>query len=274
MNYRHAFHAGNAADVMKHAILLHLLAELLRDPAPLTMIDTHAGAGLYDLGGPEASRTGEAASGVLRLMDATAPLSMELLKAAVRRANRAGETRLYPGSPLLMAWALRPRDRLIACELRPDDYAALKGALPRQAGAEVLKDDGYEVARRAAKRGERLLLVVDPPYERPDDPARAAELIGETLARNPDAVIALWAPIKDLDGFDSLTGRVEDASAGAPLLVAETRFRPLTDPMRLNGSALLVANAPEAQLQPTQDIVAFVAQSLGEPGARGEARFI
>ena len=142
---------------------------------------------------------------------------MEPLKAAVRSANRAGETRLYPGSPLLMAWALRPRDRLIACELRPDDFAALKGALPRQAGAEVLKDDGYEAARRSAKRGERLLLVVDPPYERPDDPARAADLVAEALARNPGAVIALWAPIKDLDGYDLLIGRVEDASGGRAL---------------------------------------------------------
>ena len=98
--------------------------------------------------------------------------------------------------------------------------------------------------------------------------------IGGTLARNPAAVVALWAPIKDLDGFDSLIGRVEDAAKGAPLLVAETRFRPLTDPMRLNGSAMLVVNAPETLLPPSREIITFVAEALGELGARGEARFI
>jgi 23S rRNA (adenine2030-N6)-methyltransferase len=126
LNYRHAFHAGNFADVMKHAILLELLAALTRESGGLTVIDTHAGAGIHDLRGGEASRTGEAAGGVVKLMAAEAPPVFDSLKAAVRRANRGDEIRFYPGSPLLIADALRARDRLIACELRPDDYAALK----------------------------------------------------------------------------------------------------------------------------------------------------
>ena len=271
MNYRHVFHAGNFADVMKHAILLQLLSILQTDGAPLTVIDTHAGAGMYDLRGAEAARTGEAASGIARLMDSAAPEIIQPLIAAVRAVNAKRETRWYPGSPLLIARNLRNRDRLMACELRADDYASLKTVLPRQAGAEVLRADGFATARAQAGGAKRLLVLIDPPYERTDEITQVLGAIAAVRAASRNAVIALWAPIKDLDGFDALAGRVEDAAPGASILVAEMRLRPLDDPLRLNGSAMLVVNSPPALLVTAQETVAFMTEVLGEAGAFGRA---
>ncbi|MEO8926420.1 MAG: 23S rRNA (adenine(2030)-N(6))-methyltransferase RlmJ [Caulobacteraceae bacterium] len=271
MNYRHAFHAGNFADLIKHAVLTHLLRALTAAGGPLTVIDTHAGAGLYDLAGDSARRTGEAQAGIVRLMAADdAPAAFADLRAAVRRANAPGALRFYPGSPALIGPALRPCDRLIACELRPDDYGALKGVLPRDAGAEIVKADGWEVAAvRAPAAPARLLVFVDPPFERADDPAMAATLVASVLSRNPGATIALWAPIKDLAAFDALLAGVEDAAGAAPILVAETRLRPLADPMAMNGCAMVVVNPPPDLADPALAAAQWIAHELGEEGALG-----
>ena len=271
MNYRHAFHAGNFADLIKHAVLTHLMRALTVAPGALTVIDTHAGAGLYDLAGAEARRTGEAEAGVVRLMaDAEAPAAFDDLRAAVRRANAPGAVRFYPGSPVLIGEALRSRDRLIACELRPDDHATLKGRLPRHVGAEILKADGWTVAAaRTPVPPARVLVLIDPPFERGDDPARAAIAATAILRRNPAAVIALWAPLKDLASFDALLTALEDAAAGAPILVAEVRLRALADPMAMNGCAMLVINPPEALADPALSAAQWIARELGGDGALG-----
>ncbi len=271
MNYRHAFHAGNFADLLKHAVLGELLSAALASPAPLTVIDTHAGAGLYDLAGAEARRSGETEAGIARLMaDPAAPAPFAALKAAVRRAN-TGAVRWYPGSPLLIADALRARDRLIGCELRHDDHAALKAALPRQLGALVLREDGWAVvAARTPPAPAAVLVLIDPPFERPDDGASAASAIGAVLARNPAAVIAVWAPIKDLAGFDALQSACEDAARGRPMLVAQVRLRPLADPMRLNGCAMIVVNPPLSLAAPARMAADWIVAAVGEAG--GEAR--
>ena len=269
MNYRHAFHAGNFADLAKHAVLIHILRALTARAAPLTVIDTHAGAGLYDLEGDEARRTGEA--GVDALMDGSdAPAAFDDLKAAIRRVNGKGGRRYYPGSPLLIAEALRPRDRYLACELRADDHAALKGALPRQAGAEVLKADGWRIAvERTPAAPAGLLLFIDPPFERPDDHARALAVAAKALRRNPAAVIVIWLPIKDLTGFDDFLGRAEDVAGRKPILTAQTRLRPLIDPMTMNGSALVVVNPPPGLEASARTIVEWVSQTFGGAGGAG-----
>jgi 23S rRNA (adenine2030-N6)-methyltransferase len=269
MNYRHAFHAGNFADLAKHAILTRLLRDLTAGPGPLTVIDTHAGAGLYDLADEAARRTGEGEAGVRRLMaDAAAPAAFDDLEAALRRVNGRGEGRYYPGSPVLIAGLLRPRDRYIACELRADDAAALEQALPRQLGAVVHKGDGWAHAARVAPAAPAALLVlIDPPFEAGDDYAQAARLTARLLAGNRGAVIAVWTPIKDLATFDSFLGEMEDASQSAPILVAEVRLRPLDDPMRLNGCALLVVNPPPGLEDHARTVVDWIARTLGDPGA-------
>src|SRR5579875_2508685 len=151
LNYRHAFHAGNFADLVKHAILLDLLARLTAGREPLEVIDTHAGAGLYDLQGDAARMSGEAEAGIWRLMQAEdAPAAFRSLEQAVRDANPDGGLRLYPGSPLLAVRALRSGDSYTGCELRPDDADQLRSVLrsraPRGVKAQALKADGYAVA--------------------------------------------------------------------------------------------------------------------------------
>jgi len=275
MNYRHAYHAGNFADVAKHAILLALLARLQAKPRALTVIDTHAGAGIYDLAGPEASRTKESDAGIVRLMaDPNAPRALEPLKAAVARLNPEGPVRIYPGSPQLIAGSLRQQDRLIACEARTDDHDALAKALREFPRAEPVLTDGWTfAASRAPRPPARLLVLIDPPYESRDDTAHGASLARRILSANGGAVIALWAPIKDFMGFDTLVGRIEDAARGRSLLIAESRLRPLTDPMRLNGAALLIINPPDRIEEPAREIVQWVASSAGE-GGEGRVEFI
>ena len=251
MNYRHAFHAGNFADLIKHAVLTHLLRDLVAGPAPLTVIDTHAGAGLYDLAGGPSRRTGEGEAGIARLMaNGSAPASFGLLRASVRRCNAAGGHRYYPGSP--------------------DDASALKQVLPRELGAVVHRGDGWAHAAKVAPAAPaRLLVLIDPPFERGDDYAQAAALTATLLRVNRAAVIALWLPIKDLATYDAFLGEIEDAAAPRPILAAEVRLRPLTAPLRLNGCAMLVVNPPTGLEGEARAAADWIAANLGEAGAVG-----
>ena len=271
MNYRHAFHAGNFADLVKHAVLTRLLRDLAVGAAPLTVIDTHAGAGIYDLTADASRRTGEAGAGIGRLLAAAdAPGAFADLIAAVARVNAPGQGRYYPGSPAIIAGLLRPRDRYIACELRPDDHAALKQVLPRELGALVHLGDGWVHAARVAPGAPaRLLVLIDPPFERGDDYAEALALLTKVLAVNPGAVVAIWVPIKDLATFDAFLGEVEDAAAEGAVLAAEVRLRPLSDPMRLNGCAMVVVNGPDGLAGAAAPVVDWLATTLGEAGGSG-----
>lgn len=267
MNYRHAFHAGNFADLVKHAALLRLLAHATARPEPLLVLDTHAGAGDYDL---RQARTGEAAAGVGRLMVEPSPPVFELLRRAVKARNPGGGTRFYPGSPRLIASALRPGDGYLGFELRPDDHNLLRTMLKATRGrAEAVRADGYLAVReRLPARHANALVLIDPPYESGDEYEQVAEAVAAAVHRAPSAVICVWAPLKDLETFDSLVRALEAQSVPTPL-IAETRLRPLIDPMRLNGCALVLVNAPAALEPELADIVRWTAQRLGEPGGEG-----
>jgi 23S rRNA (adenine2030-N6)-methyltransferase len=269
MNYRHAFHAGNFADLVKHGTLTLLLDALTADRAPLTVIDTHAGAGGYDLDGELARRTGEAAQGVFRLMTADdAPAVFDGLKAAVRRGNPGGGVRFYPGSPSLIGATLRRTDRYIACELRDDDATLLAQTLAPYPGAKAVQTDGFAMAEREAGKGGRLFVLIDPPFERGDDYARIAATMASVLRLDPHACVAVWLPLKDLETFDAFLRSVE--SIGADLLVAEARLKPLTDPMKMNGCAMVIANAPADVDGSLLAVCRWVAEQLGEPGGKAE----
>ncbi|RYF88285.1 MAG: 23S rRNA (adenine(2030)-N(6))-methyltransferase RlmJ, partial [Caulobacteraceae bacterium] len=243
MNYRHAFHAGNFADLVKHAGLTLLLEALMADPAPLTIVDTHAGAGGYDLEGELSRRTGEAAQGIFRLMqDGGAPAAFAGLKGAVAAMNPGGGVRFYPGSPRLIGTALRPQDRYTACEVRDDDVALLAETLKPYPGARAVQADGYETAPATVPARGRALVLIDPPFERPDDYRRIAEALSAVRARNAGAVVAVWLPLKDLETFDGFLRSVEPLAPDA--LVAECRLRKLDNPMKMNGCALVIAGAP------------------------------
>ncbi|WP_337189247.1 23S rRNA (adenine(2030)-N(6))-methyltransferase RlmJ [Phenylobacterium sp.] len=266
MNYRHAFHAGNFADLVKHAALLEVLAGLTVGQGPLTVIDTHAGRGLYDLAGEEAKMSGEAEAGIARLMAAAdAPAHFAPLVRAVARLNGGGAVRRYPGSPWLIAGALRPGDSYLACELRPDEHAALARALKGRPGVRTLNADGYDAAVRECPASGRVLALIDPPFERPDDYGRIVETLAALQGRNSAAQALVWLPIKDLETLDSFLRDLED-EVPAPMLVAEARVRPLDDPMKMNGCALVMMGGPDFSAA-FAAICGWVAHALGAGGA-------
>jgi len=267
MNYRHAFHAGNFADLQKHAILLALLEALTAEDAPLSVIDTHAGAGAYDLGGDMAQRSGEAAAGIGRLLAmAEVPAVFAPLAAAVKALNSGGEGPLYPGSPLLVARHLRKTDRYTACELRPDDFDSLRRTLAPYAFAQAVKADGYATAASRAGKGGRTFVLIDPPFERSDDYAQVVAATRAVLARDEAAVIAVWTPLKDLETFDAFMRTMETVTNDA--LAAELRLRPLTDPMKMNGCAMVMVGAPRSTEGAIAEITTWLADTLGEAGAK------
>jgi 23S rRNA (adenine2030-N6)-methyltransferase len=271
MNYRHAFHAGNFADLVKHAALDRLLQRLLTEASPLTVVDTHAGAGLYDLGDPAQQRSREAEAGIKRLMAEALPPEFDGLAAAVRRRNRPGTLTTYPGSPSLILDRLRPGDRYVACELRPDDHGRLAG-LFRKSGkaAEARRADGYQTAVEVTRAAPgRVLVLIDPPYERADDYVRIVETAAAVLAARPDAVLLVWLPLKDLETLDAFARGLE--AAGLPSAsVAEARLRPLHDPMKMNGCALVALGAPAGFDEDLLAVCRFVVAALGDPN--GSAR--
>jgi 23S rRNA (adenine2030-N6)-methyltransferase len=263
VNYRHAFHAGNFADLVKHGALLQLLARMTAEPGPLTVIDTHAGRGLYDLGGSESQRSGEAEAGIQKLMGAPdLPKVFAPLRAAVIKANpQGGVTRFYPGSPWLIAQALRPGDTYLACELRPEEHSALSQVMAGRPGVTTACVDGYRAAvERLPAKGAALVLI-DPPFERDDDYRQITATLRAVEKKNPQAVVLVWLPLKDLETFDAFLRETD-----GPLLVAEARMRPLTDPMKMNGCALVLAQAPAEIAQPLEALCAWTAQTLGQGG--------
>lgn len=268
MNYRHSFHAGNFADLVKHALVLWLLKER-QAKGPVTVIDTHAGAGLYDLSG-DGARSKEAEAGVARLMAASdRPPLIEALAAEVAALNPDGGARFYPGSPLLTARALREGDRYLGFEVHPPVQALLAEALAGQPRAEGRAGDGYEEARQAARGAKAPLLLIDPPFERPDDYVRSAETAAAIVRADPAATVAIWTPLKDLETFDGFIRRLEQARA-TRVLVAEARLRPLNNPMKMNGCAMTVVNAPSGADAAAAEICGWVAAALGDEGARAE----
>ena len=225
---------------MKHAILLALIAAMRR---PVRVVETHAGAGLYDLQGDVARRTGEAEAGVGRLMTAgDLPASLSMLRQAVQRENGDGALRFYPGSPVLALGAMGAGDSYVGCELRPDDFETLRALAAKRTGkatARAVQSDGYELLGGALRGGE--LVLIDPPFERGDDYDRAAEAVGLCIARK--ASMAIWTPLKDMETLDGLVRQVE-ALGLARLSLAEVRLRPLRNPMAMNGCAMLLVDAP------------------------------
>ena len=264
LNYRHAFHAGNFADLVKHAALLQILAR--RGAGPLTVIDTHAGRGLYDLTGVEAKKSGEADAGILQLMAATdAPAAFAPLKAQVRALNPIGGAQCYPGSPWLIAESLGPKDSYIACELRPDEHAALRQLMKSRSNVATLCADGYAAAVARAPVTGRVLVLIDPPFERSDDYRQIGLTLSAVRRRNRDAQALVWLPLKDLETFDGFLRDLEDAIE-APALVAETRMRPLTDPMKMNGCALVLLGAPDGLAADLEALCGWTARTLGKGG--------
>jgi 23S rRNA (adenine2030-N6)-methyltransferase len=273
LNYRHAFHAGSFADVCKHAVLCRILHYLRGKPAAFRVIDTHAGAGLYDLAGPEASRSGEWRDGIERLLAAELPPPVADLLApyldVIGALNERGRLTLYPGSPALVRAWLRPQDRLIACELEPLAAGALIRNLRGDARIKTIAIDGWTALSAYVPPKERRgLVLVDPPFEEDGDFARLARGLIAAHRKWATGIYMLWYPIKGRAEPDALAKRLR--KSGIPrMLRAELTVAPLTDPTRLNGSGLILVNPPWTLENELSALLPALAGILGRGGKGG-----
>ncbi len=259
MNYRHAFHAGNFADCMKHALLLSILDLMARKPAPVFVLDTHAGRGAYDLMG-DAERTGEWREGFAKLLPAPPPP----LAAYVASAERLG---LYPGSPRLIRARLRPTDALACCELHPDDHAALRRLFRHDPQVAVHHRDGWAAIPALLPPAQtRGLVLIDPPYEQPGELERVVAALQAGAARFGHGVYAAWYPIKHRSPVTAFHAALQSAGL-RDVVAAELWLREPTDPGRLNGCGLIVRNPPFGFEDEAGPILAALAERLGEAGA-------
>jgi 23S rRNA (adenine2030-N6)-methyltransferase len=271
MNYRHAFHAGNSADVLKHALLIALVRALQIKPSALTLIDTHAGCGLYDLGGEEAQRTGEASGGVLRAFADAGPL-LEDYRTAVRAVNAGLEAGagpgLYPGSPRILAQLLRPQDALILNEKHPEDARSLRAAM-RDTPAAVHQRDAYELwLALLPTRTPRGAVVVDPPYEEADERARITATLAAAHRKWAHGVTVIWYPLKDRAAHARWKDKLRQT--GIPkILNVEHWLYDEDQPGLLNGSGLFIVNPPYAFTQGLPPLLQALRSALAPEGHRG-----
>lgn len=246
MNYRHAFHAGNHADVFKHLALSRMLSFMSRKEAPLAYLDTHAGVGLYDLMGDSASRTGEWLEGIGRIWARfdQAPAAMAEYLEVIAALNTDGALRYYPGSPELMRRLSRPQDRLYLNEKHPDDGALLRQNMAGDRRVAVHQGDGWLVPRALLPtREKRVLLLIDPPFEQGNDLERAVQALDEIIGRMRQAVVAIWYPIKDERQLKRFYTALSKSKAPT-LMRAELYVNAPDDETRLNGSGLVISNPP------------------------------
>jgi 23S rRNA (adenine2030-N6)-methyltransferase len=258
MNYQHAFHAGNFADVHKHVVLTRILEYLRQKPSAFRVIDTHAGAGRYDLFGPEAVRSEEWRDGIGRVFgavhtkthppkagrsdDAQALLAPYL--DIIAALNPGGDLRTYPGSPLIALALMRRQDRLIACELEPRAAGLLKTALKGDARAKVLAIDGWMALKANVPPKERRgVVIVDPPYEDVTDFKRLSATLAEAHRKWPNGIYLFWYPIKERDAPDALARRLRQLAIAKILRCEMMLGAPRAD-AGLVGSGLIVVNPP------------------------------
>jgi 23S rRNA (adenine2030-N6)-methyltransferase len=268
MNYRHAFHAGNSADVVKHSLLIALVQALQLKPGALTLIDTHAGCGLYDLDGDQALRTGESTHGVLRAFADPSPL-LNNYRAAVQAVNTGDETRFYPGSPRLLAQFLRPQDVLILNEKHPEDAQSLRRAM-RGTQAAVHERDAYELwLAMLPTRTPRGMVVVDPPYEQTDERARITSTLASAHRKWAHGVTVIWYPMKDRATHERWKRQL--SMLGIPkFLTVEHWLYDADQPSIYNGAGLFVVNPPYAFTQSLPPLLEALRAALAPDGHRGE----
>jgi 23S rRNA (adenine2030-N6)-methyltransferase len=275
MNYRHAYHAGNFADVVKHAVLARLIEYLKLKDKAFRVLDTHAGRGMYKLSSGEAQKTGEWRTGIGRVYShAFEPQPAALLAPyldAVRAANPDGGLKLYPGSPWIVRQLLRRQDRLSAVELHPEEIGELKALFAGDFQTRAIELDGWlALGAHLPPKEKRGLVIIDPPFEQESEFDRLVDGVKGAYTRWPGGTYALWYPVKDREVVADFRKRLADAAI--PKLV-DIRFelRAASPEPRLDGCGLAVINPPytlETELQVL--LPALLAALRDGPGARAE----
>ena len=271
MNYRHAFHAGNFADVVKHAVLARVMAHLLKKETAFRVIDTHAGSGIYDLHGPEALRSPEWRDGIGRVLnaefDAPSQALLEDYLGAVRTLNPDGALKLYPGSPTLVRAWLRRQDRLIACELEPGAAQALTRQVGRDKQVKVIAIDGWTgLSAFIPPKERRGLVLVDPPYEDTGEFSRLAEALCAAHAKWPTGIFYAWYPLKTGNDARQLC-RTLAPLAGEKSLRVELLVEPVESATGLRGSGQIIINPPWTLAAELRILLPALAKILA-PGVR------
>ena len=280
MNYRHAFHAGNFADVVKHIVLVRTLLHLQDKPAAFRVIDTHAGAGLYNLASTEAVRGGEWLTGIARVLQARFSADTQALVGPyldiVRAFNPPGKLEAYPGSPLIARALLRPQDRLVACETQPAAHKQLIDALRRDEQGRVVDLDGWIALTAFVPPQERRgVVLIDPPFEASDEFTRLAEGFAAAFGKWPTGTYALWYPAKERRACDGLAQAVARTVSNRTadkdkVLRVEFSVAPQAADGKLTSAGLLVVNPPWTLAGQLRTILPELAKPLGVGGV---ARF-
>lgn len=266
MNYRHAYHAGNFADVLKHAVLVGLIEALKQKSTPFCVIDTHAGSARYALTSAEAEKTREFASGIKPLLGLTQLPSLLHVYLNVVRAFNAGAAsalHTYPGSPLISAALMRPGDRLIACELQPDEARKLKLEFQADARVACHQRDGYEALRAfLPPKEKRGLVLIDPPFEAQlDEYLAILEGLGDACQRWPTGMYAIWYPIKLRQDAEHFYRRLS-ALGFAKIAIAELCLHQPNSALRLNGCGMALINPPYRFDQALSELLPALAKAL------------
>ncbi|WP_041320007.1 23S rRNA (adenine(2030)-N(6))-methyltransferase RlmJ [Hyphomicrobium denitrificans] len=248
MNYRHGYHAGNFADVVKHAVLARVLTYMKQKPRSFRVVDTHAGAGRYDLAGPEAGKTGEWQDGIGRIFDVDLPPSVAELLApyldAVRATNESGKLQIYPGSSLIARHIMRPEDVLVANELNTSEFERLKRELGRAKNTAVLNIDAWHAVKSLLPPKERRAVVlIDPPFEEKSEFADLVVAVGEAMARFPTGVYLIWYPLKDEAAANQFVAQAT-ARPGLEFLDVRLAVCAPFPGLGLTAAGLLVLNPP------------------------------
>jgi len=271
MNYRHAYHAGNFADVVKHAVLTLIIEHMKQKPAPFRVVDTHAGIGLYDLTAEQAQKTGEWREGIGRLMradlSAAASAALAPYLDSVRALNPEGMLLRYPGSPLIARDRLRADDRLVLNELHPEDQAELARLFARDRQVKVMALDAWTAVKALLPPPERRgLTLIDPAFEVQGELDRLVEALQQGVRRFATGTFLLWYPIKEMRPVAAFRQKL--AALGLPKVLAiEFMIRGPEDETRLNGAGLIAMNAPytlaETLRMVLPELVKILAQGKG-----------
>lgn len=271
MNYRHAYHAGNFADVVKHAVLTLIIEHMKQKPAPFRVVDTHAGIGLYDLTAEQAQKTGEWREGIGRLMradlSAAASAALAPYLDSVRALNPEGMLLRYPGSPLIARDRLRADDRLVLNELHPEDQAELARLFARDRQVKVMALDAWTAVKALLPPPERRgLMLIDPAFEVQGELDRLVEALQQGVRRFATGTFLLWYPIKEMRPVAAFRQKL--AALGLPKVLAiEFMIRGPEDETRLNGAGLIAVNAPYTLAETLRmllpELVKILAQGKG-----------
>ncbi|MFD1259411.1 23S rRNA (adenine(2030)-N(6))-methyltransferase RlmJ [Entomomonas asaccharolytica] len=245
MNYRHAFHAGNHADVFKHIVLSRLIALLCQKETPFAYLDSHAGLGIYDLYSSEAERTGEWLEGIKRLLEQeNTPELLDDYLTVINQLNLDQSLRYYPGSPMLAQQLMRPQDRMIFNEKHPEDAQLLKQNFRKDPRITIHTQDGWLLPKALLPTAEkRLLLLIDPPFEQTNELDLCIKSLIEAITRMRQAIVAIWYPIKDQKNLNNFYNQLKKTNA-PKLLKAEFMVKPADNNLGLNGSGMVIANPP------------------------------